>query len=206
MDEKQTSLERVWAGEFGDHYARRNAVGSERRLDFWRKITEQTRPTNVLEVGCNIGLNLRPLADILGEDRVHGVDVNNSALETLMSERPGISSTVASAMSLPFADESVDLVITVGVLIHIHPDSLAQVTGEIARCTRRFVFCGEYFAADPVEIRYRGHLGMLFKRDYGAFYRETHPELIERASGFLPRASGWDDITWWLFEKQRPRL
>ena len=72
---------------------------------------------------------------------------------------------------------------------------------EIVRCSRRHVLCGEYYAERPTEIPYRGHRGALFKRDFGALYRTRFPELTLLDQGFLSKADGWDDVTWWMFEK-----
>ena len=43
--------------------------------------------------------------------------------------------------------------------------------------------------------------GALFKRDYGGMYGELFPELRLIDQGLLGPAEGWDDVTWWLFEK-----
>ena len=74
---------------------------------------------------------------------------------------------------------------------------------EIVRCSRRYVLCGEYFAEETTEVPYRGQDGALFKRDYGALYQELFPELALVEQGFLGRDEGWDDVTWWLFERSR---
>ena len=74
---------------------------------------------------------------------------------------------------------------------------------EIVRCSRRYVLCGEYYADELTEVAYRGHRGALFKRDFGRLYQNLFPELELRADGFLSKADGWDDVTWWLFEKPR---
>jgi hypothetical protein len=75
---------------------------------------------------------------------------------------------------------------------------------EILRCSRRYVLAGEYFAAEAVEVPYRGETGALYKRDYGALYRELEPRLELVESTFLPAGeSGFDDVTTWLFELPR---
>ena len=74
---------------------------------------------------------------------------------------------------------------------------------EIVRCSRRYVLCGEYFAEEPTEVPYRGQTGALFKRDYGASLPAScFPELALVDQGFLGRDEGWDDVTWWLFERR----
>jgi hypothetical protein len=70
---------------------------------------------------------------------------------------------------------------------------------EIVRCSRRYVLCAEYCADQLTEVPYRGQEGALFKRDYGSLYAEIFPELRLADRGFLSRADGWDDVTWWLF-------
>jgi hypothetical protein len=93
------------------------------------------------------------------------------------------------------------MVFTFGVLIHQAESSLPQVMTEIVRCARRYVLCGEYYAEDMTEVPYRGQSGALFKRDYGRIYLEMFPELSLLKQGFLGRDEGWDNITYWLFEK-----
>lgn len=84
-----------------------------------------------------------------------------------------------------------------GVPIHQPPATLPLVMSEMARSSRRWVLCGEYFADQPEEVSYRGHDGALFRRDYGRLF----PELQLREQGFLGKNQGWDNVTWWLFEK-----
>ena len=73
---------------------------------------------------------------------------------------------------------------------------------EVVRCSRRYVLCGEYHADGVEEVPYRGQRDVLFKRDWGALYQELFPELRLLERSFQSRAdSGWDDVTFWLFEK-----
>ena len=76
----------------------------------------------------------------------------------------------------------------------------ASAMAEIVRCSQRFVLCGEYHADELTEVEYRGQEGALFKCDFGRFYQERFPQLTLVEQGFLGRAEGWDDLTWWLFE------
>jgi len=156
----------------------------------------------VLEVGCNLGANLRWLATLLPPHHLYGVDVNLSALAELKAELPGPNAVWARARELPFRDGFFDLVFTTGVLIHQSTDALPDVMREIVRCSRRYVLAGEYFAETVTEVPYRDQKGALFKMDFGAEDKRNFPELSLLRSGFLPRGSGWDDLTWWLFERR----
>jgi len=195
-------LEGLWSGEFGDDYVERNKAASEGRRPFWEHVLGAIEAGSALEIGCNVGGNLRWLAELLGAENVAGVDVNERALEVVRSELPGVDARVSSARELPFADDSFDLVFTTGVLIHQSPDELPRVMDEIVRCSRRYVLCGEYRADELEEVPYRGQRGALYKQDYGRLYQERFPQLRLLEEGFLPKSEGvWDDVTYWVFEQ-----
>lgn len=194
-------LERLWSGEFGDDYVDRNLDAYDTRGDFWRSVVDHTGCRSALEVGCNVGGNLRWIAPLLPENGVIGVDVNRKALATLHESVPGVDAVWAAARDLPFRDRRFDLVFTMGVLIHQPDATLPQVMHEMVRCSRRWLLCGEYYAAEQEAIGYRGHEGALFRRDYGALFSQQFPELTVRNSGLLTKEDGWDDVTWWLFEQ-----
>jgi pseudaminic acid biosynthesis-associated methylase len=202
--DQATRLEALWAGEFGDAYVDRNLDAESGRSDFWREQIERLGVESVLEVGCNVGGNLRWIAELIGAENVAGVDVNEKALELLRERAPGVDARVARGGELPFEDASFDLVFTTGVLIHQDPKTqLEPMMREIVRCARRNVICGEYFAEELTEVPYRGEEGALFKQDFGALYERLFPELALVSEGFLsPREGRWDDLTYWIFSKK----
>lgn len=204
MADKQaeaTRLEALWASSFGDAYVERNRAASNGREAFWAELLAAVEPQRVLEVGCNVGANLRWIAATLPPRQVFGVDINEKALDEIHRAVPGVGAVWSPARELPFRDRWFDLVFTMGVLIHQPESTLPIVMSEIVRCSRRYVLCGEYHATETTEVPYRDQPGALFKRDYGRLYAELFPELMLRKSGFLGRDQGWDDVTWWLFEK-----
>lgn len=194
-------LEELWRGEFGDAYVERNRRAADVRERFWKKTISDLKISNVLEVGCNTGANLKWIAECLPSHQVYGIDINLKALRELRGTVPDGNVLWSMARDLPFRDRLFDLVFTFGVLIHQPESTLPLVMSEIVRCSRRYVLCGEYFASKTTEVFYRGHKGALFKRDYAGIYKELFPELKLIKKGFLSRAKGWDDITYWIFEK-----
>lgn len=203
MSDEGSRLEALWGGDFGDAYVERNRAAGEGRGPFWKSILERTQAREVLEVGCNVGANLRWIVEQLGPDGVTGIDINDKALHEVRAALK-IRTQRASARELPFPDSSFDLVFTMGVLIHQAPESLPAVMAEIVRTSRRWVLCGEYFAPEPTEVPYRGQSGALYKRDFGGDYTRLFSSLALVDTGFLSRDDGptWDDVTWWLFEKR----
>ncbi len=103
---------------------------------------------NALEIGCGTGfflLNLRQ-AGVLVEG--HVTDISAGMVEVAQRNARGlgfeVEGRVADAETLPYPDESFDLVVGHAVLHHI-PD-VEQAMREVLRVLRpggRFVFCGE---------------------------------------------------------------
>jgi pseudaminic acid biosynthesis-associated methylase len=191
-------LESLWASEFGDAYTERNRGDFAHREAFWASVLDRYPAETVLEIGCNIAGNLRWMS----RARRYGVDVNETALRQTRQAFPDLNVVWSPARDLPFRDRYFELVFTMGVLIHIPDDSLPLVLGELARCSARWVLLGEYHADAPIEVPYRGQRGALVKRDYGSIFAALVPSfaLVER--GFLDRDAGWDDVTWWMFERK----
>ena len=196
-------LESLWSGDFGDAYVDRNREAPQHRGPFWTQILSEFPSARVLECGCNLGANLEHIAKVVEPANVYGVDINKKALETLRGRVPGINTVWSPIRELPFRDGWFDMVFTMGVLIHQTPAQLPLVMAEIMRTSRRYVVCGEYFSDEPTEVAYRGETGALFKRDFGGYYQELFPELTLRKQGFLSKAEGWDDVTYWVLEKSR---
>lgn len=194
-------LEALWEGGFGDEYVDRNLGAYEERRPFWASLLPELACERVLEVGCNVGGNLRWIAESVDPAAIFGVDVNRKALSALRARLPDVNAVWSPGRELPFRDGWFDLVLTMGVLIHQPDTTLPLVMAEMVRCSRRWVLCGEYCASQPEEISYRGEQGALFKRDYGRLFTELFPGLRTEQHGFLGRDSGWDDVTWWLLRK-----
>lgn len=170
----------------------------------WVRMLERARGlSTVLEVGANIGLNLRTLDRFLDAD-LTAVEPNAVARERLLADGVvGKGRAIdAVAKALPFDDDTFDLVFTAGVLIHVNPDDLARSCQEMHRVSRKYVLCAEYYSATPREVPYRGMGGQLFLRDFGAFWMQTCPDLKLVDYGFFWTGAGAvDNLTWWLFQK-----
>lgn len=205
MENNQLGL---WRGEFGDAYIERNTAEESsinNRKTMWRKMLAATGmpPASILEVGSNIGLNLRALREIVEAD-LYAVEPNATARRTLVENGVLEADRIfdATAQNLPFPDGTFDLAFTSGVLIHIAPADLLAACREIHRVSGRLIACAEYFNPQPMEISYHGRADVLFKRDFGAFWLDNFSDLELVDYGFFwKRATGLDDLTWWVFRK-----
>lgn len=200
-----------WKGDFGNAYVDRCRLSSNEviargeQLDRVLVSSGVKRTVSVLEVGANIGLNLKGLRTCGWFGHFYAVEPNGKAYDCLRRDKEIDVSRAfnTDGFVLPLEDGSIDLVFTCGVLIHVHPEDLLKICSEIYRVSRRYVFCMEYFSPEPVERTYRGHRGVLFKRDFGGFYLDHWPDLSLLGYGFLwKRITPFDNVTWWLFEKR----
>ena len=202
---KTTAQENFWAGEFGDDYISRNNSHSllQSNIDFFKKSLRKSEPLEqVLELGCNIGMNLKALNAIMPETRLTGVDVNAKAVEAARKTLKAniFESTIIQPLTF---QQKFDLVFTKTVLIHIHPQHLKDVYENLFSLSSRYVLVAEYYNPSPVEVEYRGHKERLFKRDFAGELIDTYPfQLIDY--GFVYKRDSYapqDDINWFLLEK-----
>jgi pseudaminic acid biosynthesis-associated methylase len=170
-------MDDAFAGQFG-----------VRKSTIYRELVGPQRlPTGrALEVGCNVGLQLRLLERANPGLELHGVEPQAYALERARELSPHLTFHRGDAFALPFDDGSFDLVLTHGVLIHIHPDDLDRALREINRVSRRYILAHEYFASKRTEVSYRGRPGLLWKRDFAAAYLQCCPGLVEVCGRYYP--------------------
>ena len=200
----------VWRGEFGDEYTARNTADEtalRQRTRMWARWLDafgDRAPASILEIGCNLGLNLRALRR-LTDARLMAVEPNAGAIRRVIADGVADEDSVreGAGESIPFPDGAAELVFTAGVLIHVPPDNLPAVADEMHRVSSRFILVSEYFASEPEQKRYRGQDGLLFKRDFAGFFLDRFADLEVVADGFLwKRTTGIDDSTWALMEKR----
>lgn len=197
-----------WRGDFGDAYVDRNSPTPEiveiQQRVFQRALSAaQPHPESILEVGCNIGINLRALQAVSSAD-LFAIEPNSKARDVILQDNVLDEDHLFDGIggSLPLGDNAVSLAFTCGVLIHIPEPDLQKTLHEIYRVSSQYILCLEYFARDPVTISYHDHGDMLFKRDFGGLYLDLFPDLEIVDDGFFwRRSTGADDLTWCLLKK-----
>lgn len=190
----------LWRSTFGQHYTDRNDVERPARITTWRRILAGLEVERALEVGCNVGWNLRYLR-AAGVPSVWGVEPQAYAIERARRADPTLTLVPGTAFALPFRDRWFDLAFTSGVLIHISPADLPRALDELYRVTARYLVVLEYDHPAEVEVSYRGHDGALWKRDHGAAVAARFPDLRRLSSGPLGADDGYDDCTFHVFER-----
>ena len=203
----RTEQEAFWAGSFGDAYIGRNQGDAllASNLDFFAKALRQAQGLqSCLELGANIGMNLKALKLLHPGLRAHAVEIHAEAARQLAQVIP--VDRIHNGSMLDYQPPGqFDLVLIKGVLIHLDPSVLPQVYDILAGASARYVLLAEYYNPSPVAIPYRGHDNRLFKRDFAGELMDRHPGLKLVDYGFAYRRDPnfpQDDITWFLMEKR----
>lgn len=203
-----TEQETFWAGEFGDDYINRNSHNGDydpTNLALFSKIISNTRNIeSIVELGANVGLNLKALNKLLPDVKLTGIEINKSAVEQL-KKIPNTRAVNESLLELK-TKEKYSLALIKGVLIHINPNQLDTAYKALYDLSNDYICVIEYYNPSPVEIGYRGHQGKLFKRDFAGEIMEKYPDLSLVDYGFLYNKDNnykYDDSTWFLLKKQK---
>lgn len=206
--EFKTNQEVFWSGEFGDKYSCRNHVTKEMIASntalFSRILSRTNNISSVLEFGSNVGLNLRSLYHLLPSSKLSAIEINNFAVEKLQEWGKLDNIYHQSILDFNSNGKTWDMALIKGVLIHINPDELETVYQKLYYSSNRYILIVEYYNPTPVEVKYRGHRGKLFKRDFAGEMLDQYQDLKIVDYGFVwhrDKVFPQDDATWFLLKK-----
>jgi pseudaminic acid biosynthesis-associated methylase len=199
--------EKFWRDTYAADYLRKNrefnqALGARA----WQEMLRKAEGIEtILECGSNVGGNIGFLDALLPRAKKSIIELSPEAYAIVTRTYQLAHAFNGSILDSSLPQGGFDLVFTRGVLIHIHPDSLAENMARMLEYSRRYVLFAEYFSRTPEMLEYQGVPNKLFKRDFGKFFLERFPvDVVDH--GFLwshiYEQAGFDDITWWLFRKK----
>lgn len=203
-----SAQEKFWAKTYADDYIKKNSefdhkLGSEA----WKLMLQKAQGgvKNYLECGCNIGRNIEQLKLAFPDAKPSIIEISEPAFKYVTTRHNFVHAYNGPILDSDFDKESFDLVFTMGVLIHINPDQLLDHMQKMFGYSRKYVLIGEYFNRSPMTLEYQGENDRLFKRDFGKLFLENFKvKLLDYGFlwGQIYDPAGFDDITWWLFEKR----
>lgn len=206
MGEFKTEQESFWAGDFGNDYVDRNVYKGllESNIAFFARLfRHMPHVSSVVELGANIGMNLRALRALRPDLELSAIEINEKAVASL-KQMGGVEIFHQSIIDFS-PTRQWDLALIKTVLIHINPEMLPSVYDVLARSSSRYICIAEYYNMTPVEVHYRGHDGKLFKRDFAGELLDRHPEWRLLDYGFCYHRDPnfpQDDVTWFLLERK----
>jgi pseudaminic acid biosynthesis-associated methylase len=203
MNEQQN----FWANNYAEDYIRKNSLFDKNLgTECWKKILSNAKGiTSILECGCNIGRNIGFLKEVLPAASKSIIEISKPAYDFVTGQFNLDKTFNGAIVKSNFAEREFDLVCTMGVLIHIHPDDLLANMQKMYDYSAKYIVIGEYFNRTPVMIEYQGEKDRLFKRDFGKLFVENFDvALVDYGFlwGHIYDSAGFDDVTWWLFEKR----
>lgn len=208
--------ENKWNGKFGEDYTntnkrntkmenekyinRFNISRTELNKEFLKnKIKYDDR---ILEIGCNIGVQLKILEEMNYKD-LWGIEILDYAINHIRSSMSNINVVKGSALNIPFKDNFFDLVFTSGLLIHISPKNISYALDEIYRCSKSYIWGFEYYLPNEYKmIEYKGQKNLLWKTDFPKLFLDRFNDLSLVHKKILKHDDDNLDIMY-LLEKNR---
>lgn len=144
--EADRQIARQFGKDFFDGDRRHGYGGFSYQSRFWQPVIPTlqahfglTKDSSVLDIGCAKGFMLHDMAALIPGITVKGLDVSTYAIEHAMEDmKPHVQ--VADARSLPFADKSFDVVISINTIHNLERADLATALKEIERVQRHGAF------------------------------------------------------------------
>jgi spore coat polysaccharide biosynthesis protein SpsF len=200
-----TNQKEFWEGTFGDDYIERNQSNELEvsNLVLFSEIlkTSEAKPSTILEIGSNVGLNLDAIKRILPKAEVTGLEVNKKAVEILRKKGTNV---IEGAIEQIEIQKKYELVFTKGVLIHLNPETIQDVYTKIFETSSEWILFVEYYSRKPESIEYRGHRDKLFKRDFAGEFIDKFEDRVKLVKyGFTYHRDLFpqDDLTWFMMKK-----
>lgn len=197
---KKEEKKGTWDSDFGISYTIRNKIFPDKLVPFFRNLLKDLEIKRILEVGCNRGHNLVGLS-YCGEFELFGIDINPYSI-LLARENKEISFALGNIFDILYKDKYFDLVLTVGVLIHLEPEKLKDAITEILRVSNRYYLMMEYnYDFEEFEKKeYRDNVG-LWRGNFKKFVLDNFKvKLLSEGNTGIKDGFG-DHREFYLFEK-----
>ena len=135
---------------FWNKYANENeSRNNEEFTKFLTNLVRSLHCTSVLEIGCGTGIDLRKFDDSF---EIHGIDLNEHALELAKVNIPKSKFYKESITKLPFEDSSVDFVFTHKLLNYLDNETVDKGVSEMFRVAKRYILNCELFGETEEKI------------------------------------------------------
>jgi pseudaminic acid biosynthesis-associated methylase len=202
MDNEQTKF---WKGQFGNDYTARNINLVENNYQMFKRIFYNDdynftcEIDSICEFGAGSGQNIQALQRIFPDAIYGAVEINDIAYIEL-------NKIIEGTFKQSILDYDVncgiyDLVLSKGLLIHIHPDNIEKAFDVLYNASNKYILLCEYYSPVRREILYRGEHNKLWAFD---FLRPLIDKgCILESYGFVSKYDKYsqDDITYALFSK-----
>ena len=116
---------------------------------FIRDLAVSLRAQSVLEVGCSAGNDLKLFPDHI---TVSGIDTSDVSITLAKESLPNFNFRLGSITSIPFENDSVDLVFTRNLFNHLDEQDIRKAIAELFRVSKKYIFNIELFSENEEKI------------------------------------------------------
>ena len=143
-------LESYWSGADDDT----QDTAGKRRSAWLADLSQFREVRSVMELGCGAGRNLFVLQQRFPGVALYGLDINPEGMAHARRHVKG-EFTLGNLYDLEsvLGDRSVDLIFTMGVLIHLHPDTLPGLIRSMRRRARKYLVFVEQVSPDNEVVK-----------------------------------------------------
>lgn len=114
--------------------------------------------SNLLEVGCNIGPNLKRINDEFPKRKLVGLDINAECIKRAKSLLPSVQFKFGGVSSLvQFRDKIFDILLCDAVLMYVGPEDIYKTIKGFDRITRKAIILVEWYDKNSILGKEKEH-------------------------------------------------
>ncbi|MDG7050527.1 MAG: class I SAM-dependent methyltransferase [Nitrososphaerota archaeon] len=118
-------------------------------VKFIRDLVASLRAQSVLEIGCSAGNDLKLFPDHI---TVSGIDTSDVAITLARESLPNFDFKLGNITSIPYENDSMDLVFTRNLFNHLDDQDIKKATDELFRVSKKYIFNIELFSESEERI------------------------------------------------------
>jgi SAM-dependent methyltransferase len=145
-NEEDRTIARKFGREFFDGERRHGYGGFTYHSRFWQPVVPAFRERFqlqsgdvLLDVGCAKGFMLHDFAELIPGLKVAGIDISGYAIENVIEDMQPFCQ-IADARELPFADKTIDVVVSINTVHNLNRAECIVALREIERVSRQGSF------------------------------------------------------------------
>lgn len=187
-----------WTGDWGRKYVEDNSLDPQTFVPYWEQVLNHIQPKSILEVGCNIGLNLSAIHSIRKDINLTGIEPYIGAVEKARQAITTAKIVEGDGFDLPFKDGEFDLTCSLGVMIHIATKDLKRFIEELYRVSSKYILISEYQIEGNKEVLYPKP--DFFEYVWSRNYKQILEDTIK--ANLIAHGQWWEDKSkWFLYAK-----
>lgn len=188
--------QRHWREKISDAEFPGYAASTDLKKWFARRVVDLS-PTSVLELGCNVGANLREIAALDNSVKLYGIELNARAIawakgNVVPPDCMLIQGSMANTKSLMKANgiDVVDVVFTSAAAMHCDDEIFASAREDFLSLAKKAIVHMEFNAWTPADLQNgrswrKSFLSDRWIRDYPGEY-EGHPRVARIETVGIP--------------------